>query len=156
MCSAMLLTACGNTSDSSTTKQTNATKQEQVEKKDQGDLNKVKTTKTLEITPTKVADVVSPEENKKGNKIIKIHYKIKNISNKDLVVAANDFIINIGENYYYMGSGINFAETIKPSKTVEGDGYYEIPKDYNKFKLMYQPLSNDERAAWNIVMAEDK
>lgn len=65
MCSAMLLTACGNTSDSSTTKQTNATKQEQVEKKDQGDLNKVKTTKTLEITPTKVADVVSPEENKK-------------------------------------------------------------------------------------------
>lgn len=151
-CSALLLTGCGNTNDSTS----QATKQTETTKQDQADLNKMKATKQLEITPTKVTNEVSPEENKKGNKIVKIHYKIKNKAAKDLVVAANDFIINIGTSYYYMGSGINFAETIKPGATAEGDGYYEIPKDYNEFKLMYQPLSNDERAAWEIIVPVDK
>lgn len=151
-CSALLLTGCGNTNDSSS----QATKQTETKKQDQADLNKMKSTKQLEITPTKVSNEVSPEENKKGNKIVKIHYKIKNTSAKDFTVAANDFIINIGENYYYMGSGINYADAIKPGATSEGDGYYEIPKDYNEFKLMYQPLSIEERAAWDIIVPQDK
>ncbi|MBC1473836.1 DUF4352 domain-containing protein [Listeria grandensis] len=147
--SSTLLVGCGDTSAKKveTSKVNETKKQEQT----QGDINKAKETKQLIITPVSVSNEVSPEENKKGNKLIKIHYKIKNKSTTDFTVAANDFIINIGENYYYMGSGINFADTIKPGQTSEGDGYYEIPKGFDTYKLMYQPLDSDEKAAWNII-----
>lgn len=111
---------------------------------------KVEETKQLKIEPTKVT-----EEKIEGNKkIIKIHYKFENKTNKDFGVAANDFIIKSNGEYYYMGSGINYSNTLKKHEKSEGDGYYEVPKNLKDFTLMYQPLTNDERAEWDLKISK--
>lgn len=114
------------------------------------DKNNIKETKQLIIEPTSVK-----EEKIVGNhKIIKIHYKFENKTNKDFGVAANDFIIKANGEYYHMGSGINYSNTLKKQEKSEGNGYYEIPKDVEKFKLMYQPLTNNERAEWDLKVSK--
>ncbi|GKQ43367.1 hypothetical protein RD055328_12900 [Companilactobacillus sp. RD055328] len=117
---------------------------------DQGQLNVMKKTKEIQITPVKISD----DSEKGKNKIVKIKYSIKNTSKKEVVVGASDFIIKSGESYYYMGEGINFAETIKPGKETTGNGYYEMPKDLNKFTLIYHPVDSKSDLRWNIKIKE--
>ena len=110
----------------------------------------IKETKQLRIDPTSVKE----EKIVGDHKIIKIHYKFENKTDKDFGVAANDFIIKANGEYYYMGSGINYSDTLKKQEKSEGDGYYEIPKDVEDFKLMYQPLTNNERTEWDLKVSK--
>lgn len=114
------------------------------------DLNHSQETKQLKITPTNV----SVEKMMKDTKIIKIHYKIENKTDKEFVVAANDFIIKSNGDYYYMGSGNNYSDAIKKKSKSEGDGYYEVPKETKEFQLKYLPLDNKERAEWDLKISK--
>ena len=125
--------------------------QKKAETKNETTIEK-KETKQLSIQPLKIAE----ESINKETKIIKIDYKIKKISDKKFQVAANDFIIKVGSEYYYMGDGDNYADTIKAGGNSEGSGYYSVPKDTKKITLMYQPLDNDERAQWDLTVPANK
>lgn len=111
---------------------------------------KVQETKQLKIEPTTVKE----EKVVGDHKIIKIHYKLENKTKDNFNVASNDFIIKSNGDYYYMGSGINFSDTLKKQEKFEGDGYYEVPKDLKNFTLMYQPLGNNERAQWDLEISK--
>lgn len=133
VCILVVMAGCGNSATSNS------------------DFGKMKEVGQLEITPISMTS-----ENTKDETKIKIKMSVENKGKKAIGVAAPDFVINNGDDHFYISEGINFSETIKPGKKITGNAYYTIPKDIKDFKLKYIPLDSDKRANWDLKVGNNK
>lgn len=114
-----------------------------------------------EVTVTK-AEFVAPQDefsNPENEKILRIHFHMKNNNNDQVLFTDNDFTLNVdGKNYhvYYGGDGkAGFSHQLNKNKT--GDGYvdYDVPTS-EKYNVEMEATPNLEKitAKWIITNSD--
>lgn len=136
------LFACGAPDTATTTEQ-----------QPKNEISKTVETPALDIQVTSVKSGY-PESNDKDKQMLIIKMKIKNISKDEDGAGAADFVVKADDGKTYDVYGLeakNFGTAIKAGQTIEGQGYYEIPKDTKKVTLYYEPAGK-KQAEWQLTV----
>ncbi|MBC2035224.1 DUF4352 domain-containing protein [Listeria booriae] len=142
------MTACSSTSD----KDAN-TKATQAETKTE--LNKEKAINDINMKITS-ATIIKDDTLKKDEAMLQLKFAIKNGSKADYGVGSGDFYIKdkSGKKYEMAGHEDNFGDVIKVGKTLNGSGYYTIPKDAKDLTVVYDQAINKAKdkktISWEI------
>ncbi|MBC2284267.1 DUF4352 domain-containing protein [Listeria booriae] len=130
------MTACSSTSDKDAN--TKATQAES-----QTELNKEKTIHDINMKITS-ATIIKDDTLKKDEAMLQLHFAIKNDSKADYGIGSGDFYIQdkSGKKYEMAGHEDNFGDVIKSGKTLNGSGYYTIPKDAKNLTVVYDQAIN--------------
>ncbi|MBC1293265.1 DUF4352 domain-containing protein [Listeria booriae] len=130
------MTACSSTQDKAAN-----TKATQTESK--SELNKEKTIHDINMKITS-ATIIKDDTLKKDEAMLQLNFAIKNDSKADYGIGSGDFYIQdkSGKKYEMAGHEDNFGDVIKSGKTLNGSGYYTIPKDAKNLTVVYDQAIN--------------
>lgn len=113
-------------------------------------------TKTVNNIDMKVGTIKTTESTKKDTNMVSIAMSFVNNDNAPVGVGAADFKIKAGDKTYTVyPQGNNFGDEFKPSETLKGNAYFELPNTITKGTLVYQPLKKEE-ASWSIKIPAAK
>lgn len=96
------------------------------------------------------------ESDDKNKQMLIVDMNIKNISKEESGAGAADFEVKADNGKSYDVYGLeekNFGTAIKPGKTIEGKGYYEIPADAKTVTFYYEPAGK-KQAQWELKVPE--
>ncbi|MBC1475079.1 DUF4352 domain-containing protein [Listeria grandensis] len=96
------------------------------------------------------------ESSDKDKQMLIVDMNIKNTSKEESGAGAADFEVKADNGKSYDVYGLeekNFGTAIKPGKTIEGKGYYEIPKDTKTVTFYYEPAGK-KQAQWELQVPE--
>lgn len=144
--------ACSNTADNNDNKAAQTQTQKETTKTE---INQEKTINNMAMKITS-DNIVNDDTLKNDQSLLAVHFTIKNNGKVDYGVGAGDFYIkdSKGNKYKMYGHEDNFGDVIKPGKTLQGIGYYAIPKDATNLTVVYDKAvdtsKNDKTLDWNI------
>ncbi|MBC1499779.1 DUF4352 domain-containing protein [Listeria weihenstephanensis] len=141
------LTACGNTEDNASTTKNAAVEQKQTK----NDIGKTVETSDLDIQVKSVTSGYAESKDKNKQMLI-IGMVVKNTSKLESGAGAADFQVKADDGKTYDVYGMeakNFGDAIPAGKTLQGKGYYEIPKGTKTVTLYYAP-GGVKKAEWTL------
>jgi hypothetical protein len=144
------LTGC----NAATTKDSAAKEKSSESLKVDSEVGKKKETDDFEITIESAQVVDNPLNTDLGNVTLEVKVKAKNISKEDQGLGTADFkIIDANkEEHLFTSHEDNFGDLVEPGKTIEGAGYYSVPKDMDACVIVYNPFQTSTQLKWEAVI----
>ncbi|WP_236637302.1 DUF4352 domain-containing protein [Listeria sp. SHR_NRA_18] len=125
---------------------------------DDSEWNTAKKTGKFEIQITSAELVDNNLNTDIGHETLRLALKAKNISKEAAPIGSGDFYLKDkdGKKYTFTGSESSLGDVVKAGKTIEGYGYYSIPKESKKMMVVYKPFQSTDQLKWEITIPGKK
>ncbi|MBC1435279.1 DUF4352 domain-containing protein [Listeria rocourtiae] len=125
---------------------------------DDSEWNTAKKTGKFEIQVTSAELIDNNLNTDVGHETLKLAVQAKNISKEAVPIGSGDFYLKDedGKKYTFTGSESSLGDVVKAGKTIEGYGYYSIPKESKKMMIVYNPFQSTDQLKWEMTVPGKK